>query len=186
MRSASEPMSQHYLEAKRNLEINPYHPIMKKLLDLVEKEEFDQIEQVPDFLFEVYSIASGYDARKPSVFADRVEKVFRVFLGVGLDAFVEDHIVPAPLADKVSDADVESRIKEGEEKKKARTENAEIAAQRDAKRLVQEAADEADRAAGIKKKKQPKIDMEEVERLLKEADAKEAKEAKEAESHDEL
>ena len=47
-------------------------------------------------LYEIYSISSGYDARSPSIFVERVERVLRLFLGVEMDAQVKETIKPAP------------------------------------------------------------------------------------------
>ena len=96
--SVQNGMLDFYLTQKRQMEINPNHPLMKKLLEVVvgDEEGKEKYEHVPEALYEIYSISSGYDARSPSIFVERVERVLRLFLGVEMDAQVKETIKPAP------------------------------------------------------------------------------------------
>ena len=98
-----------YLEAKRVMEINPNHPIMEKLLVSVESKSTENLAHIPVFLYEVYSVASGYEARQPSVFADRVERALRSFVGVDQNVKVEEHIEPAPKPVVVAEEEEENQ-----------------------------------------------------------------------------
>ncbi|KAJ3306363.1 hypothetical protein HDV03_005330 [Kappamyces sp. JEL0829] len=92
----AEPMLKFYLDQKRIMEINPRHPLMRELLKAVEAGKTEAFAAVPAALYEVYSIASGYDAGSPTVFAERIEKVLRAVVGVPQDAAAEEKIKPAP------------------------------------------------------------------------------------------
>lgn len=163
------------------MEINPFHPIMEKLLVAVEAKNTEPFVHVPEFLYEVYAIASGYDARQPSVFAERVERVLRSFVGVDQEVEAEEHIDPAPKPAAVSEEESKQRMKESAARKKRKEAEAEAKLRADSQKRVQEVADAADAAAGIKKKK-PKFNMEEIQRKIREHDLREAREKAESES----
>ncbi|KAJ3270285.1 hypothetical protein HDV01_000400 [Terramyces sp. JEL0728] len=75
-------MLKFYLDQKRILEINPSHPLIKKLLGIVADGNTDSIKHLPAALFEIYAIGSGYDTRNPTTFVSTLEAVFRDVLGV--------------------------------------------------------------------------------------------------------
>ena len=54
----------YYANQKKTLEVNPRHPLIKKLLDLVEKDSSDQsAKDLSRLLFETANMRSGYQLK---------------------------------------------------------------------------------------------------------------------------
>ena len=73
-----------YMMSKKNLEINPSHPIINDLKEKLGNEETKNIAgNLLQLLFETSCINSGYSLSDPSVFTDRIYNMVK--LGLGLD-----------------------------------------------------------------------------------------------------
>ena len=73
-----------YMMSKKNLEINPNHPIINDLKEKLGNEETKNIAgNLLQLLFETSCINSGYSLSDPSVFTDRIYNMVK--LGLGLD-----------------------------------------------------------------------------------------------------
>ncbi|KAI3648397.1 hypothetical protein MP228_006251 [Amoeboaphelidium protococcarum] len=106
MASGNEDMMMQYqLMQKKNLEINPKHPLISKLLKKISADEQDSTtEELVNVLYETTAIRSGYMVKDTADFASRIERVLRVNLGVDVDAEAEvDDIIPAPEPDASTD-----------------------------------------------------------------------------------
>jgi molecular chaperone HtpG len=68
-------------QAKKTLEINPSHPIIKEMLRLVKEEQKEKARESAEVLLETALISTGYAVEDPTVFAARVHRV----LGNSLD-----------------------------------------------------------------------------------------------------
>jgi heat shock protein beta len=96
---------EQYLTQKRILELNPKHPIVLKLLDHVEQETTNvELEKLVRVLYETAIIRSGYPVRDPTAYANKVEKLLRVRLGVEVEEEAEQ-TVPAVEGDSPVDED---------------------------------------------------------------------------------
>lgn len=100
--STENMLSDFYASAKKIFEVNPYHPIIKNLLNRVNAVKGDFIELVPlievmDVLYETAMLKSGYGVKNLKVFATRIEKVVRQNLGIKLDEGIEHEVLPSEL-----------------------------------------------------------------------------------------
>jgi len=76
--------------AKRVLEINPRHPIIKRLLNLVNTANTDgSTEDVAHVLYDVAVLNSGYSLSEPTQLTGRVNKLMAVSLNIDPDEEVE-------------------------------------------------------------------------------------------------
>lgn len=75
--------------AKKTLELNPHHPIMKRLLETLKESDGTldsaQLEYV-DLLFQIALLNSGFSSDEPSELTVPLEKLIRVGFGVERDA----------------------------------------------------------------------------------------------------
>merc|ERR1712025_1129526 len=75
-----------YMAAKKHLEINPDHSIVKTLLDKVEKDENDRA--VKDLVFLLYDTAlmdSGFTLEDTSSYSGRIYRMIQLGLGLDVD-----------------------------------------------------------------------------------------------------
>jgi heat shock protein beta len=82
-----DPMAKFYLEQKKTLEVNPYHPVILELQRRVEEDDKDATAMdSARLLFETAALRSGYGVKDSSDFAGRIERMMRMSLGVDLSA----------------------------------------------------------------------------------------------------
>jgi len=82
----SNPMS----NSKRNLEINPGHPVIKELLQRVQNTADKETEEMATLLYEAALLNSGFALSDPSEFAAKFFKIFTPAMGISKEARVED------------------------------------------------------------------------------------------------
>ena len=78
-----------YLTQKKTLEINPRHPLVKELQRRVKKDESDETTvDLARVMFDTLSaiLRSGYTLPDSSSFADRIERMLRMSVGMDSDA----------------------------------------------------------------------------------------------------
>ena len=82
---------------KRDFEINPYHPVILKLLDdFTGVEQLDRVDEVIQVLYELTYLRSGYMLKDTADFANRVDRMIKGTMGIPMDATpVLDDIKPA-------------------------------------------------------------------------------------------
>jgi HSP90 family molecular chaperone len=89
------------LGGKRVLEINPRHPIIKKLLEEVNNDETNEkSEDVANVLYDSAILNSGYALEKPRDLTERVLKIVSLNLNIDPDAEVEEEIFPEEQAEE--------------------------------------------------------------------------------------
>jgi molecular chaperone HtpG len=77
-----------YMAAKKHLEINPDHSIIKTLKAKVDQDKNDKsVKDLVTLLFETSLLASGFALELPQQHADRIFRMIK--LGLGIDE--EDH-----------------------------------------------------------------------------------------------
>ena len=88
-----------YMAAKKHLEINPDHSVIKTLKDKVDADKNDKsVKDLVMLLFETSLLASGFSLEDPQVHAARIHRMIK--LGLGIDD--DDSSLPAAEA-KVED-----------------------------------------------------------------------------------
>jgi HSP90 family molecular chaperone len=70
---------------KRNLEINPYHPFIRELLDRVKSGVDSDLEESAKLLFEISLIQAGFELKEPTKFTNKFYKVMSDSLGISRD-----------------------------------------------------------------------------------------------------
>jgi len=83
----NNPMSQ----SKRNLEVNPGHPVIRELFNRVQSEpDSDETKEMAILLYEAALLNSGYSLSDPRDFSTRFFKIFNPAMGIPRDAQVEE------------------------------------------------------------------------------------------------
>lgn len=82
---------EYYLSQKKNLEINPRHPLIKELLRRVQSDKNDETaKDMANVMFETSTLRSGFMLKDTASFASRIEVLLRKTLGIPEDAQVEE------------------------------------------------------------------------------------------------
>merc|ERR1711970_1611318 len=105
-----------YMAAKKHLEINPDHTIVKALKDKCDADKNDKsIKDLVLLLFETSLLSSGFSLEDPHTHANRIHRMIK--LGLGLDDTddaadnADEEDMPA-LEDNAADEDDTSRMEE--------------------------------------------------------------------------
>uniref|UniRef100_A0A915KP40 Histidine kinase/HSP90-like ATPase domain-containing protein n=1 Tax=Romanomermis culicivorax TaxID=13658 RepID=A0A915KP40_ROMCU len=107
---AEDPTSSFYGGQKKTLEINPRHPVIRKLLSLVQADENDKVaSDIAKLLFETSTIRSGYMLKNTARFADNVESLLRTTLGISAEEMPEEEPETPAEAEDITPADKESK-----------------------------------------------------------------------------
>lgn len=81
----------YYASQKKTLEINPKHPLIKQMLKKVGDDAEDQTaSDLAVVLFETATLRSGYQLADTKAYGDRIERMLRLSMNVGLDEQIED------------------------------------------------------------------------------------------------
>merc|ERR1712154_99706 len=73
-----------YMAAKKHLEINPDHPIVKTLKEKADGDKNDKsVKDLSLLLFETSLLASGFSLEDPTSHANRIHRMIK--LGLGID-----------------------------------------------------------------------------------------------------
>eukprot|EP00794_Sanderia_malayensis_P005916 gene5916-6602_t len=87
---SKDPSQDFYATQKKTLELNPGHPLVKELLSRVSKDDKDKTAgDLAKVLFETATLRSGYVVKDSLDFAQRIERMLRLSMGVDVDAPVE-------------------------------------------------------------------------------------------------
>lgn len=71
-----------YMAAKKHLEINPDHSIIKSLKDKAEADKNDKsVKDLVMLLFETSLLASGFSLEEPGTHASRIHRMIKLGLG---------------------------------------------------------------------------------------------------------
>ena len=77
--------------ARKQLEINPFHPMVKALLERVgEDAEASETKDLAELLYDAALLRSGFGMEAPEKFAQRVHRIVSSSLSVAEDAAVEE------------------------------------------------------------------------------------------------
>ncbi|VDP98948.1 unnamed protein product [Trichobilharzia regenti] len=102
-----DPSTSYYSSMKKVFEINPRHPVMKKLNVLIKSNKDDPtINHTASLLFDVAVLRSGFSVKNPVAFAERVETVVKKSLDIDPSEEVEKE--PVEISDdQVTETDEE-------------------------------------------------------------------------------
>jgi len=88
-----------YMAAKKHLEINPDHPIIKTLKEKADADKNDKsVKDLVCLLYETSLLASGFSLEDPQIHAARIHRMIK--LGLGID---DDDLVSGAVDAKVED-----------------------------------------------------------------------------------
>lgn len=83
---ANQEKAPGYMLAKKTLELNPHHPVMKKLLEELKESDDNDLSDInteyADLLFNMAMINSGFSIENPQEITEPLEKLIRVGFGV--------------------------------------------------------------------------------------------------------
>lgn len=85
---ANQEKAPSYMLAKKTLEINPNHPLMKAMLERLKENDgkFSDAEtEYADLLYQMALINSGFSSDEPTELTTPLEKLIRVGFGVDRD-----------------------------------------------------------------------------------------------------
>jgi len=72
-----------YMSAKKHLEINPDHPILKNLKQKADADKNDKaVKDLVVLLFETSLLASGFSLENPQIHASRIHRMIKLGLGI--------------------------------------------------------------------------------------------------------
>lgn len=83
---ADDPQRGYYLNQKKTLEINPWHPLIRELLRRVEIDGEDQVaKDMASMMLKTATLRSGFMLKETASFAESIEKMMGETLGVSFD-----------------------------------------------------------------------------------------------------
>jgi len=114
---AKDPNQEYYGSQKRTLEINPRHPLVKKLKGLVEADKEDPTSKdLAQILLETATLRGGYILPDTAGFAGRIERMLRLSMDISLDEAVEaEQVFEDEAEDDAEEDDSEEVVAEEEE-----------------------------------------------------------------------
>lgn len=75
-----------YMAAKKNLEINPFHPIMEQLRLKADADKSDKaLKDLTILLFETSMLSSGFSLEDPQTHSNRIYRMVKLGLGIDED-----------------------------------------------------------------------------------------------------
>ena len=81
-----------YMVAKKHLEINPEHSIVKALKERVEADKNDKsVKDLVLLMFEAALLSSGFSLEDPNTFSSRLHRMIK--LGLGIDEEDADEVM---------------------------------------------------------------------------------------------
>jgi len=112
---SQDTQREYYLNQKKNLEINPRHPLIKELLRRVEDSSEDPVaKDMALMMYNTATLRSGYMLKDTVSFAKHIEDMMRETLGVSKEESVEEE-EDLPADDEVEEEDDEEEEQEAEE-----------------------------------------------------------------------
>merc|ERR1739848_898702 len=89
-----------FMNAKKTMEINPQHPIIRELKSKAEADENDKtLKDLVWLMFETSLLTSGFTLEEPSSFASRIFRMVQLGLGADVDSIDADDDMPPELGD---------------------------------------------------------------------------------------
>jgi heat shock protein beta len=113
---SQDSQREYYLNQKKNLEINPRHPLIKELLRRVEDSSEDPVaKDMALMMYNTATLRSGYMLKDTVGFAKHIEDMMRETLGVSKEEAVEEEEELAEEEEDVEEEEEEEEEQEAEE-----------------------------------------------------------------------
>jgi len=113
---SQDSQREYYLNQKKNLEINPRHPLIKELLRRVEDSSEDPVaKDMALMMYNTATLRSGYMLKDTVGFAKHIEDMMRETLGVSKEEAVEEEEELAEEEEEVEEEEEEEEEQEAEE-----------------------------------------------------------------------
>ncbi|XP_008281449.1 endoplasmin [Stegastes partitus] len=118
----------YYASQKKTLELNPKHPLIKQMLSRVNTDAEDQTaSDLAVVLFETATLRSGYQLADTKAYGDRIERMLRLSMNVGLDEQIEEEPEEEPEEPAEDDSeDKEEIVDEDDDEETAPTDRDEL------------------------------------------------------------
>lgn len=104
--------------AKKTLEINPHHGVMKEMLqkikDSVDEKLDEPTEDMAKLMYNMALINSGFNLEEPSEFTNPLQRLINVGFGLERDAVIEEIEVEIDEEEEIKDAEKETPADEEE------------------------------------------------------------------------
>jgi len=104
-----------YMQSKKTMELNPSHPIVKRLKAKVDSDASDKtVKDLTFLLYETSLLTSGFSLDDPSGFSNRIHRMIKLGLSIDEDEEEEEPVSPtsASAEDMPSLEDVDSKMEE--------------------------------------------------------------------------
>lgn len=106
--------------AKKTLELNPHHPVIKELLNKVKEADGGELEEstieYADLLYNMALLNSGFLIENPVDFTQPLQKLLKVGFGLRRDAPIEEIEIDISSLEEeeeiVEEPDVEGQVEE--------------------------------------------------------------------------
>jgi heat shock protein 90kDa beta len=104
-----DPQRTYYLNQKKTMEINPRHPLIREMLRRIESngDDDEQAKDMALMMFRTATLRSGYMLQETSDFADSIERMMRLTLGIPLDEKPEEDYIEEEEEKPADDGDAE-------------------------------------------------------------------------------
>lgn len=91
---SNENKMNEYMLAKKTLELNPHHGVMKEMLqklkDSVDEKLDDPTEDMAKLMYNMALLNSGFNLQEPSEFTNPLQRIINVGFGLERDAAIEE------------------------------------------------------------------------------------------------
>merc|ERR1712240_188468 len=95
-----------YMAAKKHMEINPDHSIMKTMREKVEQDKNDKsVKDLVVLLFETALLSSGFSLEDPMTHSNRIHRMIKLGLGIDEEDVAETEAADVPMPPLEDDAD---------------------------------------------------------------------------------
>jgi molecular chaperone HtpG len=102
-----------YMAAKKHLEINPDHAIIKTLREKVEADKNDKsVKDLVMLLFETSMMASGFSLEDPQLHASRINRMICLGLGIDEEEMPAEEAAPSEEMPPLEDEDESAKMEE--------------------------------------------------------------------------
>ena len=111
---ANQEKAASYMLAKKTLELNPHHPVIKEMLQRVKNGDNDQeLQDYGTLLYNIGLLNSGFLIENPNEFVLPLQKLLKIGFGLRKDAQVEE--IEVDISSGSDDADEEAEQETSEE-----------------------------------------------------------------------
>ena len=91
---ANQEKAASYMLAKKTLELNPHHPVIKEMLSKVKSSAGGDVDpevtEYADLLYNMALLNSGFLIENPTDFTQPLQKLLKVGFGIRRDAPIEE------------------------------------------------------------------------------------------------